>query len=330
MTKIFPISYAKLADLQKILSEYSSDKAGSEGGGTAAAGKRGKISSDVRTNSLIVKDTAEVIERMKKIIELLDSQTPQVLIESKIVEVSERYSKEIGLDKGLSFGYDPFSATASTGTNSGTFSFNTAPDPGRGLFGLSIGRLSKLVGLDFSLRLMESESKGKVISSPKIITKNNQAANITQDEATYFPEDEVIAGSAGAATTTKTTFKPQNTKLELDVTPQVTNDGSISLEVKIKKDSLIPSAIPKTPQDEVKRVITTQVLVDNGATVVIGGIYSFSQSENHSGIPFLKDVPLIGWLFRTKYNPSYIKKELIIFLTPRIINQEEAGLVDRG
>ncbi len=331
LTKIFPISFAVITDLKNILSEYSSDNpsssTGTSSGGTT---KRGKISIDTRTNSLIVKDTAEVIERMKKIVELLDAQTPQVLIESKIVEVSERYSKEIGLENGLGFGYDPFSASLSgpNGANSGSFSFSSAPDSTKSLFGLSIIRFNKLINLDFKLKLMESESKGKIVSSPKVITKNNMAATISQDDTSYFLEKTTSVTAVG--NTVSEAWKGQASKLELSVTPQVTNEGSISLDVSVKKDSLNPVSQSGAPADEVKRNIKTQVLVDNGATIVIGGVYSYSQSENHSGIPFLKDVPLIGWLFRTKYNPATVKKELIIFLTPRIINQEEAGLIDRG
>jgi type IV pilus assembly protein PilQ len=323
VTKIFPISFANITDLKSILTEYSSD---APAGGT----KRGKISMDIRTNSLIVKDTSEVIERMKKIVELLDTQTPQVLIESKIVEVTERYSKEIGLDNGINFGYDPFTATANAGVNNGSFSFSSAPNSTNSLFGLSIGRLNKLVNLDFKLKLMESESKGKVVSSPKIITKNNEAAKITQDEQSYYPVTTLGATTGTTTTPTVTDWKGQTSSLSLDVTPQVTNEGSISLKVDLKKDSLSPSVQLGAPQGLTNRTVSTHVLVDNGATVVIGGIYSYASSENHSGIPFLKDIPLIGWLFRTKYNPDVLKRELIIFLTPRIINQEEAGLVDRG
>lgn len=340
LTKVFPISYAKIDDLKAILSEYSSEYINGQGAAAAApaapgaaataAGKRGKISIDTRTNSLIVKDTAEVIERMRKIVELLDSATPQVLIESKIVEVSERYSKEIGLDQGIGFGYDPFSASlqGAGGVNNGSFSFSTAPDATRSLFGVTIGRFNKLINLDFKLKLMESESKGKIISSPKVITKNNVAASITQDDSSYYLETTTSTGSNG--TTSSQAWKQQTSRLELSVTPQVTNEGSISMEVQVKKDSLTPTVQTGAPQDEVKRVIKTQVLVDNGSTIVIGGIYSYSHSENHSGVPFIKDIPLIGWLFRTKFNPATIKKELIIFLTPRIINSEEAGLTDRG
>lgn len=310
LTKIFPISFANITELQGIVAEYSTRE-------------RGRISKDTRTNSLIVKDTSEVIEKIKKIVELLDTQTPQVLIESKIVEVAERYSKEIGLDNGLSFGYDPFGASGAA--NAGSFSFSTAPTPGTaGIFGLSISRFNRLTNLNFQLNLMENEAKAKIISSPKIITKNNVKAEITQDEVVFY--DKLTQGDNGLTSEPI----PQTAKLKLSVTPQITNEGAISLSVELQKDSLEAQLGNGKPRPETKRNVKTEVLVDNGATVVVGGIYTFTTNENHSGIPFLKDIPLIGWLFRTKYNPSNEKRELIIFLTPRIINQEEAGLVDRG
>ena len=313
LTKVFPISFANIEDLQKIVAEYSTEK-------------RGKISRDTRTNSLIVKDTGDVIEKIKKIVELLDTQTPQVLIESKIVEVSERYTKEIGLEKGLQFGYDPITSLsgATAPANSGTFSFSSAPTSTSNIFGLTIGRFNRLINLDFTLNLMESEEKAKIISSPKVITKNNVKAEIIQDENFYYLESTVSDGN----TTNK--WVPQQAKLSLAVTPQVTNDGSISLDVSVQKDSLGTAFALNTPKPETKRTVKTQVLVDNGATVVVGGIYTYVNRESHSGVPFLQDIPLVGWLFRTQWNPETEKKELIIFLTPRIINQEEAGLVDRG
>lgn len=102
------------------------------------------------------------------------------------------------------------------------------------------------------------------------------------------------------------------------------------MEVSLQKDSLGAQIAINNPKGETKRTVKTQVLVENGSTVVIGGIYTYESRENHSGIPFLKDIPLLGWLFRTQYNPDTTKKELIIFITPRIINSEEAGLVERG
>jgi len=314
LTKVFPISFANTDELMGILKEYSTEK-------------RGKISKDSRTNSLIVKDTSEVIERMKKIVELLDTQTPQVLIESKIVEVSERYTKEIGLETGLTFGYDPFSNPAST-PDAGSFSFSSAPSAARSLFGLSISKFNRLSPLDFTLSLMESESRGKVISSPKVITKNNVEATITQKDSIYYGERGVT--QVNNQTVATVSWKPQDANLDLKVTPQVTNSGSISLDITLTKDTFLPSADPLAPKDTVKRNVKTSVLVDNGNTVVIGGIYTYVTTENHSGIPFLKDIPLVGWLFRTKYNPATDKKELIIFLTPRVINQEEAGLIEKS
>ena len=317
LTKIFPISFASIDELQKILAEYSTEK-------------RGKISKDTRTNSLIVKDTAQVLEKVKKIVELLDTQTPQVLIESKIVEVTERYAKELGLQDGIKFGYDPFRATSGAGAtpNAGSFSFNSAPSEGTGVLGLSIAPFSRLTSLNFQLKLMESESKAKIISSPKVITKNNVKAEINQDENQYYQSLTRTTGTGGSFETTS--WVAQSAKLSLSVTPQVTNEGSISMEVAVQKDSLGASVAAGQPKPETKRVVKTQVLVDNGATVVVGGIYTYLTSEGHSGIPFLKDIPILGWLFRSQYNPVTEKKELIIFLTPRIINSEEAGLVDKG
>ncbi len=314
LNRIFPISFADPNSLKAILGEYTSEK-------------RGKISLDQRTNSLIVKDTAENIEKMRKMIELLDTQTPQVLIEAKIVEISEKYSKEMGLGKGMSFGYDPFSASANGTANSGTFSFSSATASDRAAFGLNIVRLNKLINLDFNLKLMESEAKAKIISSPKIITKNNIAANISQTETAYYAETTQGTTAGSAATQV---WKSQTSDLSLKVTPQVTNEGSINMKVDVTKGSLAAQAQPNAPRDSTSRIVNTEVLVDNGSTVVIGGIYSYTTTESHSGIPFLKDIPVLGWLFKTNYNPTTDKKELIIFLSPRIINQEEAGLTDKG
>jgi type IV pilus assembly protein PilQ len=160
VTKIFPISFADLGDIEKILKEYLTPE-------------RGKITTDQRTNSLIVKDTVEIIEKMKKIVETLDTQTPQILIEAKIVEATESYSKRIGLENGLTFGYDPVSPIQ---TSSGPgFSFNSATSPDAANFmGVSIGVFRRLTNLNFNLQLMENESKARIISSPKVITQNKK------------------------------------------------------------------------------------------------------------------------------------------------------------
>lgn len=313
VTKIFPVSYSELASLITILTEYSTPE-------------RGRITQDERTNSLIVKDTPEVIERMKKIIELLDTATPQILIEAKIVEAFESYRKLFGFSNGVNIGYDPITEGAAddVGTSERPgWSFSSAGTEGGSVLGLSIARLGSLTNLSFDLQLMESESKGRLVSSPKIITQNKRSATITSSDQTSFQTQQVTAAG------TTTAFQQVAADLSLTVTPQVTNEGSIAMEVQLTKSSFADRPSAGAPPNQTTRNLNTNVLVDNGSTIVIGGLYKTESSEASRGIPFLKDLPLLGWLFRTSYIPANNRNELVIFLTPRIINQEEAGLVDR-
>lgn len=325
VTKIFPISYAELKSLSEIIVPY-------------LTANRGMVSADVRTNALIIKDTAEVIERVRKIISALDTQTPQVLIESKIVEVNESYSKELGLETGFNAGFDPIgannagiaaigstdvTATEPSATFGPGFTFSSAPTAdSRSLFGLSITRYSRLLGINFSLQLMETESKAKIIASPKVVTQNNKTALIKSTDTDSFV---TITGTGDEQ---EKTYEEVSATLSLEVTPHVTNEGAIIMEVAITKEHFGDRLSSEAPPPKVSREVKTNVLVKNGSTIVIGGIYSYSSSESHSGIPWLKDIPILGWLFRTPYNPAKKKSELIIFMTPRIINQSEAGLVD--
>jgi type IV pilus assembly protein PilQ len=313
VTRVFLINYATLTDIQKIVQDYITKD-------------RGSIQNDTRTNSLIVKDTLESIERIKKIIETLDTQTPQILIEAKIVEASEGYRKRVGLNRGITFGYDPFRDTSASVPQGPGFSFSTAPNADLStVVGMSIGIYKRLVGLDFNLQLAETESKARVISSPRIVTQNKKAATITSSDTTSFRVQQPATGNQPALAT----FQNVAANLTLNVTPQVTNDGAISLTVSIAKSSFGDRPTTDSPPDTTQRNINTNVLVDNGSTVVIGGLYQTGSTETVSGIPFLKDLPLIGWIFRSPNNVETSKKELIVFLTPRIMNQEEAGLSER-
>lgn len=327
VTKVFLISYAETKELSKIILPYLTLE-------------RGTVAEDARTNSLIVKDTPDVIEKVRKIIEVLDTQTPQVLIESKIVEVNEAYSKEIGFREGFNFGYDPVGqlgdglpstvgSTPSSGVDGGPgFNFSSAPSNAGGnvrtVFGLSISRFSRLTNLNFALQLMETESKGKILSSPKVVTQNKKKAKLKSKKSDSFRK---IEGSGDDATVT---FEEVEASMDLEVTPQITNEGSIVLEISIKKEDFGERPFPDAPPKKLSNDISTNVLVENGSTIVIGGLYEYQKREQHSGIPFLKDIPLVGWLFRTPHAPEVTKREVIIFLTPRIINQAEAGLADRG
>lgn len=312
VTRVFLINYAKLVDIEKIIKDYITKD-------------RGAIQLDERTNSLIVKDTVESIERIKKIIETLDTQTPQISIEAKIVEANERYAKRIGLAKGIQFGYDPIRSGGAPAVGPG-FSITTAPNiDAPDTMGLAIGVYKRLLNLDLNLQLMESESKGRIISSPRVVTQNKKPATITSSEQTSFRVQQPATGNQPALAT----FETVSADLNLQVTPQVTNDGAISMEVSVAKSAFGIVPADGAPPNMTKRDIKTNVLVDNGSTVVIGGLYQTTTLESKSGIPFLKDLPLIGWLFSTPFNPDTTKNELVIFLTPRIMNQDEAGLIDR-
>lgn len=313
VTKVFLINYANLADMQKIVSGYITKDFGT-------------IQVDERTNSLIVSDNVEVLEVVKKIIETLDTQTPQILIEAKVVEASESYSKRIGLSRGITFGYDPIVDSSTVAPSGPGFSFSSAPTAEASTFaGMTIGVYKRLLNLDINLQLMESESKGRIISTPKVVTQNKKAATITSSEQTSFRVQQTATTTAPALAT----FENVSADLNLTVTPQVTNDGAISMQINLSKSAFGTRPSPDAPPNMTRRNVTTNVLVDNGSTVVIGGLYQTTTLETVSGVPFLKDLPLIGWLFRTPHAPETSKNELIVFMTPRIMNQEEAGFADR-
>jgi type IV pilus assembly protein PilQ len=312
VTRVFLINYAGLEDIQKIIKDYLTPT-------------RSSLQADERTNSLIVKDTLDSIERIKKIIETLDTQTPQILIEAKIIEATESYSKRIGLSRGVTFGYDPVRQNLPNPVGPG-FSFSTAPNANEpGALGMTIGIYRRLVNLDLNLQLMESESKVRIISTPKVVTQNKKEASITSSEQTSFRVQQPATGNQPAIAT----FENVSADLSLKVKPQVTNDGAISMEITLAKSSFGDRPTVDAPPNQTRRNVKTNVLVDNGSTVVIGGLYQTASLETQSGIPFLKDLPLVGWLFRSPYAPDSTKNELIIFLTPRIMNQDEAGMIDR-
>ncbi len=311
LTKVFLINYANLNELETIVKDYLTPK-------------RSAIQKDARTNSLIIRDTPESIERIKKIIDVLDTQTPQVLIESKIVEATENYSKRIGLQRGISFGYDPVGQYGNA-TGPG-FAFSTAPTAmSPGFMGATIAIYKRLLNLDFNLQLMESEAKGRIISTPKIVTQNKVEATITSTEETSYRVQQPATGNNVALAT----FEKATADLTLKVTPHVTNDGAVVMDIDLKKSAFGTRPTPDSPPDQTSRNVKTKVLVDNGSTIVIGGLYQTSTLETVSGIPFLKELPLIGWLFRTPQSPDTTKNELIIFMTPRVMNQEAMGMSQR-
>lgn len=317
---------------------------------------RGSVSFDRRTNTLLLNDNAEKIREIKSLIALLDRAVDQVLIEARIVVASESFARELGAKFGISAGYEDGRGNVLTTSGSqgsadrmanlalrnrfagqGSGLPVAAPGPvGSGVGTPGIGdRLNvnlpvvnpsgtigfALLGADYLLDLelsaLESEGRGEVVSSPRVITANQREAIIRQgDEVGYV----TISPSAGANTIPIPNVQFKDVLLELTVTPTITQDGRVSLVMRVIKDEIsgvLDTSIGQVPQIT-KREISTQVLMDNAQTVVIGGVYEFSSRESLNKVPFLADIPALGNLFKRK-GRSTEKAELLIFVTPRVL-----------
>jgi type IV pilus assembly protein PilQ len=263
-----------------------------------------------------------VINRARKIIAEIDKVTPQVLIEARIVEVSENFGRELGVSWGVS-GEDIYRSDLG-----GEYSYNVAmntpfkSDPlgnASSTVGVSFNRLSAWgtpIVLDAALRAMEEQGKGKIVSSPKILTLNNKPALIEQGSEVPYQE----LSAEGVPTTAFA-----EAKLSLKVTPQITPDDRIALKVLTSKDEIVGYSPLNVPILSINKS-ESELLVENGETIVIGGVIKTEQLETETGFPVLKDIPGLGWLFKSKQTTTN-KNELMIFITPRIIQLEQKDLV---
>jgi type IV pilus assembly protein PilQ len=319
---------------------------------------RGSVTFDERTNTLLINDTAEKITEIRDLITLLDRPVDQVLIESRIVIADETFGRELGARFGLSGGYEDSNGNViSTGgsANATDNMLNEAlanrrggrtsglpvgvPDqPGAGIlvpsldqrlnvnlpvvspagsFALAI--LGQDYLLDLELSALSQEGKGEVISSPRVITANQREAVIRQgDEIGYV----TISPQQGGNSIPIPNVQFKDVLLELKVTPTITQDQRVFLAMNVKKDEVsgfIDTSIGQVPQIN-KREINTAVLVENGQTVVLGGVYEFRSRNDLSKVPFLGDLPGVGNLFRNTSSSSD-KAELLIFVTPKILEQ---------
>jgi type IV pilus assembly protein PilQ len=273
------------------------------------------ITVDERTNQLIVTDTASKVKKMRAIVLKLDRVTPQVVIEAKIVEAQTDFARDLGVNWNASIGTPLDSPDVGTGRGTGllTPSVNfplTATNVG------SIGfNFTNLTGtnvvINASLQAMESNNKGKIISAPKIMTLDNKEAYIEQGLEIGYLEQ---TGTNTAVLTTK--FK--KVTLNLRVTPHITQDNRVSMKIEIVKEDVVSyTDITHVPTLATKKAIT-ELLVDDGDTLVIGGITKTSSTTGDLGVPFLTHVPLLGYLFGTKSDTTN-NQELLIFMTPRIV-----------
>jgi type IV pilus assembly protein PilQ len=328
-TEIVEIKFAKAQELAELLRGDEENRRRTSGQNQNIESKflspRGSITVDERTNSLIIRDTAHDLAEVSELIETLDRPVRQVLIESRIVIADNDFNKELGVRFGASTQNDNSSLGqfVTSGSLNGTTQIINGetleaadrlnvdlPAPNAvGTIGLALAKLPLGMILELELSAMEAEKRGEVISSPRVITSNQKKATIKQ--GTEIPYQE--ATSSGA---TNVSFK--EAVLSLDVTPQITPDDRIVMDLAVTKDA-IGQLFLGVPSIDTKSV-ETQVLVDNGETVVLGGVYEQVTSDTTQRVPFFGDLPYVGFLFKNNIKQDE-KEELLIFVTPKIVKE---------
>ncbi len=371
-TELIQIKYAKAASIAALLKGF--DQNGSSGHtgqpmnpyqqqslasalglpkssiiGNSLLGPRGSVAVVTRTNSLLVRDTPQDIENIKKLIAKIDKPVPQVLIKARIVQITTSAAHSLGVNWGGTYtsngagGIINLSGTGATGvteTQGGAYPIQgggsatsgtgftvpalanlSASDAGTALasatpasLGFALGTAAGNRILDLQLQALQVNNEAKIISSPKVLTEDNEKAVISQGQEIPYQQST----SSGA---TSVSFK--KAELSLDVTPHIAPNGKITLKVDAQNNQpdyadALPSGIPITTQE-----VKSKLLVNNGQTVVIGGIYTDTSTHNQSGVPVLKNIPLLGWLFKSEVH-SVAKTELLVFITPEVIGGDDA------
>ncbi|WP_460368697.1 type IV pilus secretin PilQ [Pseudomonas sp. Tul1A2] len=312
--ELLQVNYAKAADIAKLFQSVTSAE--------AKIDERGSITVDERTNNIIAYQTQDRLDELRRIVAQLDIPVRQVMIEARIVEANVDYDKSLGVrwggsiqNKGNWNTSGVSNGTSTTiGTPGGTSTNSPFVDMGTvgNTSGIGIAFITDNVLLDLELTAMEKTGNGEIVSQPKVVTSDKETAKILK--GTEIPYQE--ASSSGA---TSVSFKEAS--LSLEVTPQITPDNRIIMEVKVTKDE--PDYLNKV-QDVPpikKNEVNAKVLVNDGETIVIGGVFSNTQSKVVDKVPFLGDVPYLGRLFRRDV-VSEKKSELLVFLTPRIMNNQ--------
>ncbi|MEJ2899939.1 type IV pilus secretin PilQ family protein [Acinetobacter sp. NS-4] len=340
-TEYLKLSYAKVTDIEKLITETKQSNnsgGGSSGGrsndnsGETLLSPRGSISVDARTNTLIINDTAQNIDKVRKMVDLLDVAVKQVMVEARIVRATTDFTKEMGVKWGiLSQGINQNSDLLVGGSDTTLWDLKTPSDDGKytiqrpqnlnvdlgvtsqGASRIAFGLISLSdFMLDLELSALQADGYGEVISTPKVLTADKQAAKVAS--GTQIPYQSSQGGGANAVSTTSFV----DATLSLDVTPSITPDGKIQMLLQIKNDS-VGNPTPTGQYTINKNEINTNVLVENGETIVLGGIFEQQTANTQTKVPFLGDLPYVGRLFRKDVKKDN-KSELLIFVTPRIVD----------
>jgi type IV pilus assembly protein PilQ len=337
-SEFLQVNYAKASDLSSLISAAG-------GGGNSMLSDRGSIAVDDRTNTLLVQDTAERLQTIRRLVTTLDVPIRQVLIETRIVVVNDDFSRDLGIRLGVTAFNENSSdgVTVISGTGSGTdtmvnSALNNLSDPANGtIYPIAVPQLSNRYNvnvpitnaagrfalailesdylLDLELTALEAEGRGEIVSTPRVITANQKEARIEQGVEIPYQQ----SASSGA-----TTIQFKKAVLSLVVTPQITPDNNIIMDLLVSKDNvgeiISTGGLGGTVPSIDTRQVETQVLVADGQTVVLGGIYETERRETINKVPFLGDIPFLGRLFKSTQRVDN-KAELLIFVTPRILDE---------
>lgn len=342
ITDIVQINYAKAADIATLVRQSSGlgDQSGADGSKQSDGNflsRRGSITIDTRTNTLIVTDTAAALDRVRGLINQIDKPVKQVLIETRIVIATDNFSRELGVKWGVqaigelggsTIGTSSSAEHASSmvenayggnaaGISSGGYNINTpiSNTSPAGAIGLAI--LGSNVLLDLELSALQSEGAGKIVSNPKVITTNGHKAVISQGQEIPYQSETASGGGAIA------NIQFKEALLKTEVTPQITPNDNIILDILVQKDEADWGRVVNGQPPINTREVQTKVQVQNGQTVMLGGIYEFENLSQIRKVPFFGDLPALGNLFKSRMNNDS-RFELLIFVTPKIVDSRQS------
>lgn len=328
-TRVFPLGYASGKEVLTVIEKVKSSRA--------------KVSVDKRMNALVVKDISLNIDSMERLLKNLDVRSPQVLIEARVVEVAKTYTRELGVQWGgqytgnqtsFSGGQTGISGvsdsgvpavgsailypqTGDIGPSGSAYAVNLPAAVGSGsggVLGVSFGSVNGKLNLDLQLSAMVSTGNGKILSSPKILTMNNKKAVISS--GVDIPVKVLMSTTIGSTNQ----LEIISTSLSLTTTPTITADKRIAMVVHVEKSEPDFSQTVDGIPTVTKRMADAELVVNDGETVVLGGILTKSEGEYEAGVPFLSKIPVLGWLFKKK--GTYDRQsELLIFITPTVVKQ---------
>ncbi len=326
----FELNYQKAVDVARLLSGGVAGAAAPAAGGVnpqRILSKRGSAVADPASNILFVNDIPTKLEEIRAFIKAVDIGARQVLIEARVVQASDNFNRNLGVrlnflngtrtnvgGSDIQIGGGRYSSTGQASQQTAGVNLPSFTSTGGALaFSLFNADLTKILNLE--LAALESDGVGKIISSPRVITANNVKAKI--EDGTEVPY--VTTSSSGGTTTQTVSFKPA--KLSLEVTPQITPEGTVKMQLVVKKEEPdFTRAILGNPPIK-SSIVETNVVVENGGTVVIGGVFVTDNQVNTEKVPLLGDIPFLGWLFKYR-NDTGSRKELLVFITPRVVSDK--------